>query len=242
MNDWIVPDWPAPARVRALITTRSGGVSRGCYASMNVARHVGDETDAVQANRARLRALLPAEPAWLEQVHGTAVADAERAAAGVCADASIARRPGVVCAVQTADCLPVLLCNDSSSVVVAAHAGWRGLAAGVLEQAVRATGEPPASLLAFLGPAIGPQAFEVGPEVRDAFVAQAPAAAEAFTPGSGERWQADLCALARQRLAAAGVARVFGGGWRTYGEPQRFFSFRRERVTGRMASLIWLEN
>jgi hypothetical protein len=241
MNDWIVPDWPAPPRVRTLITTRSGGVSRGSYASMNLASYVGDEADAVRANRTRLRGRLPAEPAWLEQVHGTAVADAERVTAGACADACVARRPGAVCAVQTADCLPVLLCDEAASVVAAAHAGWRGLAAGVIEETVRGMRARPAALLAFLGPAIGPGAFEVGPEVRDAFVSLSPDAAQAFAPGEGDRWLADLYLLARQRLAAAGVGRVFGAGWCTYSDPQRFFSFRRERVTGRMASLIWIE-
>lgn len=239
--DWLVPDWPAPVGVRALVTTRGGGVSGGPYASMNLGTHVGDAPEAVQENRARLRALLPNEPFWLEQVHGCSVADAACGAGTVTADASVAAQPGVACAVLTADCLPVLFCDRGAQVVAAAHAGWRGLAAGVLEATVARMGVPPSEVIAWLGPAIGPQAFEVGGEVREAFVARDAAAAEAFRPGQlAGKWLADLYRLARLRLASAGVGEVFGGGLCTYSDP-RFYSYRRASVTGRFASLVWLD-
>jgi YfiH family protein len=241
MNDWIVPDWPAPAGVRALVTTRSGGVSTGPYASMNLAEHVGDDPGFVAENRRRLRTHLPAEPLWLSQVHGHAVVCAEDAVEGVAADAAFTRRAGRVCAVLTADCLPVLLCNDAGTVVAAAHAGWRGLAGGVIEATLRAMNEPPAHLLAWLGPAIGPQAFEVGAEVRAAFLAHSPDAAAAFAAQENGKWLADLYRLAGLRLHGLGVERVFGGGFCTCRDPQRFYSFRREKTTGRMATLIWME-
>lgn len=241
MKDCIVPDWPAPAHVRALVTTRAGGMSRGPYAAMNLALHVGDDAAAVAENRRRLRLRLPAEPLWLEQVHGTRAVDAAAAESGCRADASVAGAREVVCAVLTADCLPVLLCDEAGSAVAAAHAGWRGLAGGVVESAVAAMRRPPESLLAWLGPAIGPQAFEVGDEVREAFLAGAPAAAAAFVPRAGGKWLADLYRLATLRLNALGVSRVFGGGFCTYREAERFYSFRREGRTGRMASLIWME-
>lgn len=237
----IVPDWPAPPGVRALVTTRHGGVSAGPYASLNLGRHVGDDPAAVAENRRRLGTLLPAEPVWLQQVHGTGVADAGSCAGMPEADAAFARRAGVVCAILTADCLPVLLCDGEGTVVAAAHAGWRGLAAGVLEATVAAMAVEPGRLLAWLGPAIGPAAFEVGEDVRTAFVAGDDGAAAAFTPGRPGKWFADLYALARRRLERAGVARVWGGGACTYAEPGRFYSFRRERDTGRMASLVWIE-
>jgi YfiH family protein len=241
MIEWVIPHWPAPAGVRAYTTTRAGGVSAGAYAALNLAAHVGDDPAAVEENRRRLRTHLPAEPLWLTQVHGNAVARAEDAAEGVEADAAFTRRAGRVCAVLTADCLPVLLCNDVGTVVAAAHAGWRGLAGGVIEAAVRATNEPPARLLAWLGPAIGPQAFEVGAEVRAAFLAHSPGAAAAFAAKENGKWLADLYRLATQRLNALGVERVFGGGFCTFNETERFYSYRREKATGRMASLIWLE-
>ncbi|HTY03198.1 MAG TPA: peptidoglycan editing factor PgeF [Rhodocyclaceae bacterium] len=227
---FIEPDWPAPANVRALSTTRTHG---------NLADHVGDAKSAVVVRRAGLRAHLPAEPKWLTQVHGIRCVDSETAATGVEADASFARSPGVVCAVLTADCLPVLLCDDAGSVVAAAHAGWRGLAAGVVEATVAATGIPGARLMAWFGPAIGPTAFEVGDEVRAAFVDHDAAAAEAFVARPNGKWFADLYALARQRLAALGVTRVFGGDRCTFTEADHFFSYRREGNTGRMATLIW---
>lgn len=239
-SEWIVPDWPAPPRVAALVTTRSPGVSVGPYASFNLAAHVGDDPEAVRENRRRLRRHLPAEPFWLDQVHGARCVCADAPGSAEAADAAFARTPGTVCAVMTADCLPVLLCDERASVVAAVHCGWRGLAAGVIRAAVAHLGAPPQSLLAWLGPAIGPESYEVGGEVRDAFLAHGGEAADAFRPARTGRWRADLYALARQHLAAAGVARIYGGGFDTCSEPERFFSHRRSGVTGRMAALIWL--
>lgn len=238
---FIVPDWPAPPRVRAFVTTRHGGVSGGECSSLNLALHVGDEVAAVTANRRRLAAALPGEPVWLSQVHGTAVVEADRACEGSIADASMTRVPNTVCAVMTADCLPVLLCDEAGSVVAAVHAGWRGLAAGVIEAALDAMACPGARVLAYLGPAIGAASFEVGDEVRAAFVASDPAAAVAFAFRSQGKWLADLYELARMRLSARGVSGVFGGGFDTFADSQRFFSYRRSPRSGRMASLIWLE-
>lgn len=237
-------DWPAPARVHACATTRLGGVSTGPYASLNLAGHVGDEPAAVAANRRLLREALrlPAEPLWLEQVHGTAVVDATQAAAECRADASIAVQPGVVCVVMTADCLPLLLCDKAGSRVAAVHAGWRGLESGVIEATVKRLGVAPGELLVWLGPAIGPEAFEVGDEVRAAFVAHDLAAAAAFKPSPAGRWLADLYTLAHQRLAGCGVQAVYGGGLCTYSDAARFYSYRRDGATGRMASLIWCES
>lgn len=239
--DWIIPDWPAPKGVGALVTTRSGGMSTGPYASMNLGSHVGDAPQAVEHNRALLRRELPGDPLWLEQVHGCAVADAGAAQPPVQADASVATERGAVCAVLTADCLPVLFCDDDGTVVAAAHAGWRGLAAGVLDEAVAAMKVPPDRIMAWLGPAIGPDAFEVGDEVREAFVSADPAAAAAFVPaGEPGKWLADLFLLARQRLARIGVLRVHGGGICTWSDPLRWFSYRRDGTTGRLGALIWL--
>ena len=241
-DDWIIPDWPAPANVKALITTRSGGVSLGPYAWMNPAEHVGDDPEAVRRNRALLRAHLPQEPHWLQQVHGTQVLQVTLDARDVVeADAAVTHIPGQVCAVLTADCLPVLFCAEDGSTVAVAHAGWRGLAAGVLERTVQAIKLPGARVLAYLGPAIGPRAFEVGAEVRAAFMAVDAQAAQAFQViEGGDKYLADLYLLARQRLARAGVVRVYGGDFCTYSEPQRFFSYRRDGATGRMATLMWL--
>ena len=236
----IVPQWPAPQRVRALQTTRLGGVSRPPYDSLNLGTHVGDDPLAVAANRNRLSALVPGEPVWLEQVHGTRVEQADVAGCAPAADACVSRHPHGVCVVMTADCLPVLFCDKAGTVVAAAHAGWRGLADGVIEFTVQAMQAAPADLMAWLGPAIGPQAFEVGPEVRAIFVAHDPAAAAAFVP-QGAKFLADLYLLARQRLAAVGVTGVYGGDLCTFSDPQRFFSYRRDGRTGRMASMIWLE-
>lgn len=237
---WLLPEWPAPANVRALVTTRHGGVSSGPYASFNLGGHVGDSPVAVAQNRAILRACLPGEPLWLEQVHGTVVADACEPSRGQCADASVATQPGGVCAVMTADCLPVLFCDETGQVVAAAHAGWRGLVAGILEETLSRMKVPPQSVMAWLGPAIGQSAFEVGQVVFDAFVAIHPGDAVAFLPGvAAGKWQADLFALARRRLARAGVERVYGGGICTHSDPERFFSYRRDGVTGRFATLVW---
>jgi hypothetical protein len=238
---FLKPDWPVPASVHTLATTRAGGVSPPPYEGLNLADHVGDDVAAVARNRALLRAMLPAEPKWLKQVHGAIVARADEMDTPVEADASVAFDPGVVCAVLTADCLPVLFCDRAGTRVAAAHAGWRGLAAGVLEASVAAMQCSPAEILAWLGPAIGPQAFEVGEEVREAFVRDLPAASAAFVPGQPGKWLADIYALARLRLARAGVNAVYGGGLCTYTDAARFYSFRRDKTTGRMASLIWLE-
>lgn len=241
---WLVPEWPAPLTVRACTTTRRGGVSIGPYASLNLATHVGDQFQHVAENRRRLHQArrLPSEPLWLRQVHGTAVVDAACGAFDIEADASYTHRGGVVCAVLTADCLPVLLCDTGGTVVAAAHAGWRGLLDGVIENTVRALHRPGAQLLAWLGPAIGPGAFEVGAEVRAAFVARDPAAAEAFRPTLEGRWLADIYQLARQRLAGLHVTAVYGGRWCTVTDESRFYSYRRDGVTGRMATLIWLSH
>lgn len=241
-DDWIVPAWPAPARVRALITTRNGGRSTGPYASMNLGMRVGDDPNIVETNRRLLKAFLPAEPKWLNQVHGTRVVNAESIADPVEADASVATSPGCVSVVMVADCLPILITDRIGSIVAVAHAGWRGLAAGVIENTIRAIEARPENLLAYLGPAIGPSAFEVGGEVRDAFVAVDQAAQAAFRPHQPGKWLADLFLLARQRLAKAGLANVYGGGQCTYSDPARFFSHRRDKVSGRMAALIWIED
>ena len=243
MPDWIEPDWSAPARVRALSTTRRGGVSSGRWESLNLGDHVEDDPQAVAENRRLLvrEAGLPAEPLWLKQVHGCAVADPARDARGCEADAAFADAPGRVCAVMTADCLPVLLTNRAGTRVAAAHAGWRGLAGGVLEQTVRSFSDAPQALIAWLGPAIGPQAFEVGDEVREAFVSLHAASEAAFSSARPGHWFADIYALARNHLAAAGVTQVHGGGLCTFSDSERFFSYRRDGVTGRMATLIWLE-
>lgn len=239
----IVPDWQVSANVRALVTTRAGGVSRGAFASFNLGFRAGDEPGAVEENRRRLAALLPGAPRWLRQVHGTSVVDADALAPPAEppeADAAVARKPGTVCAVFVADCMPVLLADDEGSVVGAAHAGWRGLNAGVIEATVAAMRVPTGRLRAWLGPAIGPRAYEVGDEVREEFVARDEQAAVAFSPTRPGHWLFDLYAVARQRLAVCGVRRVWGGDLCTHSEPQRFFSYRRDRVTGRMAALIWL--
>jgi hypothetical protein len=227
--------------VRACFTTRRGPGS-GPYAGFNLADHVGDEPQAVARNRALLRQRLelPHEPVWLRQVHGTRVVDAARCPPAPEADASHCHGPGGVCAVLTADCLPLLLCDRAGTRVAAAHAGWRGLARGVIEATVDVLGSPGQDTLAYLGPAIGPAAFEVGPEVRDVFLDHSPLADAAFAPSPGGRWLADLYALARLRLLARGVCAVYGGELCTLSDPDRFYSYRREPVTGRMASLIWI--
>lgn len=240
--EFIYPDWPAPANVHAVVTTRAGGVSRGAYASFNLAHHVGDDPQSVARNRARLREALrlPAEPLWLEQVHGAEVVDASAAAPGVVADGAYADRPGVVLAILTADCLPVFLCDRAGTRAALLHAGWRGLAAGIIEAGVRALATPAGELLAWLGPAIGPLSYQVGEEVRRAFVAQDASAAAAFRPDGAGRYRADLYALARWRLHALGVHAVFGGHHCTFLEHERFYSYRRDGACGRMASLLWL--
>ncbi|MDP1896342.1 MAG: peptidoglycan editing factor PgeF [Sulfurimicrobium sp.] len=242
--DFLIPDWPAPVNIQARSTTRHGGVSAVPYTSFNLGGHVGDDPVAVATNRNELRTYLPAEPLWLKQVHGRGVVNADEAQGIPEADGSFSRQAGRICAVLTADCLPVLFCDRSGTVVAAAHAGWRGLADGVLEAAVEAMSVEPGEILAWLGPAIGPQAFEVGEDVREVFMAHDPVAASAFMPsafsGAG-KWLADIYLLARQRLARAGVTRVYGGEYCTHTDTERFFSYRRDGLTGRMASLVWLD-
>ena len=239
---WIVPDWPAPDGVQALVTTRQGGCSLPPYQGWNLGDHVGDAPDKVRANRALLRERLnlPAGPLWLRQVHGCAVAGAGTAGPGCEADAIVAEKPGQVCAVLTADCLPVLFCDRDCRRIAAVHAGWRGLAAGVLEATVQRMGIPGPRLLAWLGPAIGPAAFEGGGEVREVFVGRDAMAARAFVASGADRWHADIYELARQRLAKLQVGFVGGGDCCTVSDPERFYSYRRDGVTGRMASLIWM--
>ncbi len=240
MANLLVPDWPAPARVRSLQTLRGAGCSPAPWDSFNLGDHVGDDPANVAANRGTLRDHLPAEPAWLKQVHGIATVNPKNSPNLQEADAAFTRDSGVVCAVMTADCLPVLFCDRAGTVVAAAHAGWRGLAAGVLEETMAKMAVPPGELLAWLGPAIGPSAFEVGDEVRAEFVAHDSLAAQAFVPHAPGKWLADIYLLARQRLAAAGVSSISGGDRCTFSESADFFSYRRDGVTGRMASLIWL--
>ena len=244
VEDCLIPEWPAPPHVKALITTRRGGVSTGPYASLNLGFSTEDDPDAVRTNRARLAALLPQEPRWLRQVHGAHVVVADTMSARLEADASVAREAGSVCAILIADCLPVLFTDRGGTVVAAAHAGWRGLAAGVLDQTVAILAQRGADcseLLAYIGPGIGPHAFEVGNEVVEAFVERDAGAQSAFKPRSTGKWLGDLFTLARRALARCGVTRVYGGGVCTYSEPARFFSHRRDRTTGRMAALIWID-
>lgn len=236
------PDWPVPAHVRAIVTTRAGGVSAPPYDSLNLAAHVGDAATAVEENRRRLRKALalPSEPAWLEQVHGSSVTVLPRTDEGP-ADAAVTFTRGQVCAVLVADCLPVLLASRAGDRLGIAHAGWRGLAAGVVEATIAALDRRPDELVAWLGPSIGPTAFEVGDEVRTAFLAHDAGAERAFCRSPAGRWLADLPALARRRLGAAGVTRISGGEHCTVTDAARFFSYRRDGVTGRMAALAWLE-
>jgi len=238
------PQWPVPRAVRAAFTLRGGGVSAPPFDSLNLAAHVGDDAAAVAENRRRVRErlALPAEPDWIEQVHGTRVADLDQPRdVHSPADAVLTRTRGRVCAVQVADCMPVLIAARDASAVAAAHAGWRGLAAGVLEETVASLGIASEKLIAWLGPAISAPHFEVGGEVRTAFLAHDAGAEAAFVTNARGRWQCDLATLARRRLLALGVGGICGGGWCTFADPARFFSFRRDGRCGRMAALIWLE-
>ncbi|WP_341938974.1 peptidoglycan editing factor PgeF [Marinimicrobium sp. C2-29] len=249
--EFIVPDWPAPASVKAAISTRSGGVSEGAYASFNLAHHVGDSEPAVEDNRRALQNTLklPGPPQWLEQVHGTQVVEAQADDWVRTADGCVTDQPGLACSVLTADCLPVLLCNRQGTRVAAAHAGWRGLASGVLAAAVARFNEPSADLMAYLGPALSQEHFEVGVEVLEAFFEAARNAehadqvAASFCPSERPlHFRADLYALARAELQALGLTRVYGGDYCTYRDSERFYSFRRDGTTGRMASLIWINS
>ncbi|MBJ7224005.1 MULTISPECIES: purine nucleoside phosphorylase YfiH [unclassified Brenneria] len=238
----IHPDWPLPDSVRACSTTRYGGGSLPPYDALNLGGHVGDDADTVMANRQKLvdKANLPAMPHWLEQVHGTHVIRIDGTPpSSVVGDAAYTDRKGQVCAVMTADCLPVLFCAADGGEVAAAHAGWRGLSAGVLEETLACFRAKPSQIMAWLGPAIGPDAFEVGAEVREEFIQHDAMAISAFRP-HGDKFLADIYQLARLRLHGVGVTQIFGGDFCTVGDPQKFFSYRRDGVTGRMASLIWL--
>jgi YfiH family protein len=241
---WLTPQWPAPTVVCALSTQRGGGVSAAPYASLNLGDHVGDLPAAVAENRRRFQAAaqLPAEPHWLAQVHGIRVADLDVGGSTIAAaDGAYTRRPGRICAILTADCLPVLFAAESGEAVAAAHAGWRGLAGGVIEATVRALALDPRALLVWLGPAIGPRHFEIGPEVRDELLRGDGGAEAAFTVNARGRFMADLEALARRRLARLGIERIYGGGECTYSHPDKYFSHRRDSQTGRQATLIWLK-
>ncbi|GLH39807.1 peptidoglycan editing factor PgeF [Pseudomonas moraviensis] len=237
--NWLTPDWPAPASVRACVTTREGGVSEAPFDSLNLGDHVDDAPEAVAENRRRLTEHLSIQPVWLQQVHGITVVHADPGIVAT-ADASWTAMPSIACAAMTADCLPALFCDRAGTRVAAAHAGWRGLAAGVLEATLDSLDVPADEVLVWLGPAIGPKAFEVGPEVREVFINQLPEAAEAFVPSNNAgKFMADIYLLARLRLAERGVTAVYGGGFCTVTDP-RFFSYRRASRTGRFASLVWL--
>lgn len=240
--EFIQPDWPAPARVHARVSTRREGFSQVPYDSFNLAAHVGDDPVAVESNRELLRQALqlPREPVWLNQVHGDRVVDLDRPVEDIDADAAVTTRPHSICTVMTADCLPLLFSDSDGSRVGAAHAGWRGLAAGIIEATVAQMQTPPDQLLVWLGPAIGPEHFEVGDEVRETFMQQHPAAEAAFRATRPGHWLADIYHLARLRLGALGVDRIYGGDLCSYSDPQRFYSYRRDKQTGRMASLIWI--
>nr|WP_218178219.1 peptidoglycan editing factor PgeF [Pseudomonas gingeri] len=240
VSDFLIPDWPAPARVRSCVTTRAGGVSLAPFDSLNLGDHVDDDPLAVAENRRRLNSAFDIRLAWLRQVHGVVVVEADPAVTAE-ADGSWTATPGVACTAMTADCLPALFCDRAGTRVAAAHAGWRGLAAGVLEATADSLDVPASEILVWLGPAIGPEAFEVGAEVREAFVSGHPQASDAFVPSrNAGRFMADIYALARLRLAARGITAVHGGGFCTVSDP-RFYSYRRSPRTGRFASLIWLE-
>lgn len=246
MIDWIVPDWPSPKNVNAIFTTRKGGVSKninGAYASLNLAAHVDDDPDAVLQNRAYLRRYLPNDPCWLTQVHGSRPVWLDSDCEILEGDAAMSRQSGVVCAVLVADCLPVLLCDLAGSVIGIVHAGWRGLVGGIIENTITEMREFSQSeqIIAWLGPAIGPKYFEVGEEVWKEFIEQDSRAASAFTPGKEEgKWHANLFDLARKRLAYSGIKQVYGGDICTFSDATRFYSYRRDGVTGRMAGLLWM--
>lgn len=243
MSPWLIPDWPAPPHVRAFVTTREGGVSTGEYASMNLGYSSGDERERVTENRRLVRAALPSDPVYMRQLHGIVVADLDSLSTpeGVTADAARTTRKASVATVLTADCMPLLLTDAQGTRVAAVHAGWRGMAAGIIEAAVHSLDVDPSSLLAWMGPTIGPDAFEVGPEVREAFMVREPRAAEVFREHKPGKFMADLYGLARQRLSSAGVASIHGGGFCTRSEPERFFSYRREPKSGRMGAFIWMD-
>lgn len=239
--NWIKPDWPASDNVHAAVTLRTGGVSHSAYTSLNPALHVHDEPKNVLSNRQIIKNMLqlPAEPVWLQQLHGTNVVKADQAGELEQADASFTDQRNIVCAVMTADCLPLIFSSADGRKVAAAHAGWRGLQAGVIEQAVNAM--KCNDLLVWLGPAIGPDCFEVGGEVKDAFVTKSADFAPAFRPKPNNKWLANIYQLARINLAQLGIEKIYGGQFCTVTEQDRFYSYRRDGETGRMATLIWRE-
>lgn len=239
-TDFIIPDWPAPANVKAIQTTRNGGFSVAPYHGLNLGMHVKDDALAVAKNRQLLSQYLPSEPVWLNQVHGIQVIDASNSLCAQDADASFSKHKNVVCVTMTADCLPVLICNKQGTAVASIHAGWRSLCDGVIEATIESLGLQSEDLMAWLGPAIGPKAFEVGSEVRSAFMAQDEEAEQAFSL-SADKWLGDLYLIARQRLNKRGITQIYGGGECTYSNPTQFFSFRRDGLTGRMATMIWFE-
>ena len=240
---FIYPDWPAPKNIKAITTTRIGGISRAPFDSFNLGDRVGDSPDNVRRNRVFLRETLnlPSDPVWLKQAHGVNVVDASKVETGIEADGGYTDQPGVVCAVLTADCLPVFLCGRDGTKVGLLHAGWRGLAAGIIAAGIRRMQTPAAEILAWLGPAIGPASYEIGDEVRQGFIKKDPDLAGIFAPSQSGRWLADLYALARRELHAQGVRMIFGGDRCTFRESELFFSYRRDGTCGRMASLIWLD-
>ena len=241
--EFIIPDWPAPGNIRATVSTRRGGYSKPPFDGFNLGDHVGDESDAVNKNRRLLNEALslPGEPAWLEQIHTTNVVNAAKVNSPVRADASFTAEKNMVCVVMTADCLPVFFCSEDGSEVAVVHAGWRGLAAGVLEATVKKLKSPAKEIMAWMGPAIGPEYFEVGGEVRDAFMKQNPATENAFSKNQNGKWLADIYSLARVRLEQVGVRNISGGDFCTYKNAEQFYSYRRDGKTGRMASLIWIK-
>lgn len=239
--NFIKPYWPAPPTIKAYTTTRVGGASLAPFASFNLANHVGDDPQRIAQNRILLNEMLqlPTEPVWLNQVHGTTVIQADTASTLLTADASYTHEPNIICAVLTADCLPILICDRNATTVAAIHAGWRGLAAGVIEHTIATLDIKQNELTAWLGPAIGPQVYEVGEEVRQQFIDYHPAAEIAFQPNANERWLANIYLLAKQRLTQCGIMAIYGGDYCTYTNETLFFSYRRDGQTGRMASLIW---
>jgi len=244
-KNYLIPNWPAAANVRAYSTTRMGGFSKAPYDSFNLGYSSGDERDAVNKNRDKLRQdlALPAAPIWLHQVHSASVVVAEQCENSVQADASYTQMPNTVCIIMTADCLPILLCNTAGTEVAAVHAGWRGLAGGIIAAALKKFQSPSSEILAWLGPAIGPEIYEVSEEVRQQFLSLDPATAAAFKPSANGKWLANLYALAKQLLNDYGVTQIYGGGFCTYTDSQRFYSHRRDQgKTGRMASLIWMDS
>ncbi len=240
-KNWLEPTWPCPSNIHAATTLRTGGLSQSCFASFNLGSHVGDNGQHVNQNREYLKQQLelPNEPIWLNQVHGDTVLQADLVQGLLPADASFTAQPGIVCTVMTADCLPVLFCSSDGQKIAAAHAGWRGLLAGILSKTCQAM--QPNDIIAWLGPAIGPERFEVGTEVFDAFVQKNAQFAMAFNQQDAKHYLANIYQLARIELASNGISHIYGGNFCTYSDSERFFSYRRDGQTGRMATLIWRE-